>query len=53
MKNNGIFKIVGIGLSISLIFTLLGVVFATRVEAESMKWTTVSVPSWEDDGIVP
>ena len=46
-------KILGIGLSAGLIFTLIGAVFAGPVSADLMEWGIVNTPSWEDNVIVP
>jgi photosystem II stability/assembly factor-like uncharacterized protein len=52
MKNK-IHKILGIGLSVGLVFGLIGAIFAAPVSADLMKWSTINTPSWKDHVIEP
>jgi hypothetical protein len=52
MKNR-ISKILGLGVTAGLVFSLIGAVSAAPVAADEMKWTTVNTPSWADHVIEP
>jgi hypothetical protein len=53
MKSKRIAKILGVGLSVGLVFALIGAVFAAPAAAGQMKWTTVNTPDWGDNVIAP
>ena len=53
MKSKRIAKILGVGLSVGLVFALIGAVFAAPAMAGEMKWTTVNTPDWGDNVITP
>ena len=48
MRNKRIAKILGIGLSVGMVFALIGAIFAAPVAADEAKWSKVNTPSWKD-----
>jgi hypothetical protein len=51
--NKRIAKILGVGLSVGMVFALVGVIFAAPAAAGMTKWTTVNTPDWGDFVIFP
>jgi len=43
----------GIGLTVGVVFAMIGVVLAAPAAADLTKWTTVNTPSWADHVIEP
>jgi hypothetical protein len=43
----------GIGLTVGVVFAMIGVVLAAPAAADLTKWTTVNTPSWADKVIEP
>jgi len=45
--------VLGVGLSVGMVFALMAVVFAAPAAAGEMEWTPTNTPSWEDFEILP